>query len=183
MRPNKVKNSCPVFPYVMRRCSLDFLVMLIQFTIWSRCSQLVNAVGDICEDFMKMIKLWLHSIKEFATLFISIKQYGGLAIEGKGKNKKRDEPLSEQNANTIDYELVQRANTVTWNTLVQNAELSITRKCIRETNNREKLNSHQNELKPKLISPRCSRNTFHILDHHLHGASKLRQMVMVAPSD
>ena len=26
-------NSCPVFPYVVRRCSVDFLVWVIQFTI------------------------------------------------------------------------------------------------------------------------------------------------------
>ena len=31
MRPNKV--SCPVVPYVVPKCSLDFLVMVIQFLV------------------------------------------------------------------------------------------------------------------------------------------------------
>ena len=34
--------SCPVFPYIVRRCSADFLVMVIQFTMSNLC-RLFNA--------------------------------------------------------------------------------------------------------------------------------------------
>ena len=32
----KRRNSCPVFPYVVRRSSPDFLIMVIQFTVFLR---------------------------------------------------------------------------------------------------------------------------------------------------